>query len=244
MLRRQGFWAVLLALVAGNTLSASVIRTPQTEFRHLYTLNPNGRVIIENVYGDVSITAWDRDAVLVEAIKHSTDPRRLDDARIVVEPSPDLLTIRTLYAGTDVVHPACVEYRITVPRRVSLQDIKLTNGALSLTGLAGSVKASAVNGSIKAQKMGGQTELSTINGRLDADFLHVSRTNSISLRSVNGPIHLSIPAAAGTGVVASNLSGGIASDMGRVMRTGSGHRLIVKGAGAQIRVHNVKGGIS
>ena len=148
MFKRQAIWAVLLSGVAGNTLSASVIRPPQTEFRHLYALHSNGRVVIENVYGDVSITAWDRDLVLVEAITRSSDPKRLDDAHIVVEPTADLLSIRTQYAGVDAQQPASVDYRITVPRGANLQEVKLTNGGLSLSGLAGSVKASAINGSI------------------------------------------------------------------------------------------------
>ncbi len=64
---------MLLALAAGG-LNATVIRTPRAEFRATYSLAPNGRVVIQNLYGDVQITAWDRDEVLVEATKHSTDP--------------------------------------------------------------------------------------------------------------------------------------------------------------------------
>jgi len=245
MFKRQAIWAMLLSGVAGNTLSASIIRPPQTEFRHLYALHSNGRVVIENVYGDVSITAWDRDEVLVEAITRSSDPKRLEDAaRIVVSPTADLLSIRTEYAGSGGQQPASVDYRITVPRGANLQDIKLTNGGLSLSGLAGSVKASAINGSITALKLRGQVDLSTINGGVVASFQSVSRAKPISLASVNGPIRLTIPAAAGPAVVASNLSGGIASDVGRVFRTGQGERLVVKGAGVQIHLRNVNGGIS
>jgi len=244
MFKRQAIWAVLLSVTAGSTLSASVMRPPQTEFRHLYALPSNGRVVIENAYGDVSIVAWDRDQVLVEAITRSSDPRSLDDARIVVEPTADLLSIRTQYAGLDGPQLASVEYRITVPRGANLQDVKLTNGGLSLSGLAGSVKASAINGSITALQLQGQADLSTVNGGVVASFQSVSRAKPISLASVNGPIRLTIPAAAGPEVVASNLSGGIASDVGRVFRTGRGERLVVKGAGVQIRLHNVNGGIS
>lgn len=244
MFKRQAIWAVWLAVIAGSTSSASVIRPPQTEFRHLYALPSNGRVAVENVYGDVSITAWDRDLVLVEAITRSADPKRLDDAHIVVEPTADLLSIRTQYAGSDGQQPARVEYRITVPRGANLQDVKLTNGGLSLNGLAGSVKASAVNGSITALQLRGEADLSTINGGVVASFQTVSRVKPISLASVNGPIRLTIPPAAGPAVVASNLSGGIVSDVGRVFRTGSGQRLVVKGGGVQIHLRNVNGGIS
>ena len=237
MVRRQRIWVVFVALVAANSVSASVIGAPQTAFRHLYALPQNGRVAIQNPYGNVSITVW------VEAIKHSTDPRRMEDARIVVEPTADSLSIRTLYAGSGAEHPTSVEYRITVPRGIHLESVILTNGQLSLNGLSGTVKASAVNGDIRAFKLGGQVELSTVNGRVEVDFEHTSRANPISLSSVNGQIHLTIPPGSGASVEARNLSGGIASDVGRVARTEAGHRLIVKGNGPQIRLHNVNGGI-
>jgi len=244
MAKLQQISSVLLALVAGNTLSANVVRAPQNEFRRLYALNPHGRVVIQNLYGNVTVTAWDRDAVLVEAVKHSTDPKRLEDARIIVQPTADLLSISTEYAGADAAHPASVEYRITVPRGANLENVKLINGGLSLTGLAGPVKASAVNGSIRALGLGGQVDLSTINGRLEANFQHLSRANPISLSSVNGPILLSIPCGRGVSLVAHNLSGGIASDLGVAARNATGHRLVVKGSGTQIRLRNVNGRIS
>ena len=53
--------------------------------------------------------------MLVQAVKRSADPRRLDDAQIVVDSSSDLVSIRTQYAGADAEHPASVEYRIMVP---------------------------------------------------------------------------------------------------------------------------------
>jgi len=236
---------MLLALAAGNGLNAS-IGTPQAEFRQTYSLSPNGRVVIQNLYGDVRITAWDREQVLVEAIKRSADPRRLGDARIVVDSSTELLSIRTQYAGADAEHPASVEYHITVPRGANLENVKLVNGGLSISGVAGPVKALSVNGSIKAEHLEGQVDLSTINGRLEADFERIGRQNAISLSSVNGPIKLSIPSGAGACVTARNLSGGIESEFGRATRAAGGNRLqaMVHGGGTQIHLRNVNGGIS
>src|SRR5258708_9097821 len=50
-------------------------------------------------------------------------------------------------------------------------------------------------------------------------FRSLSRTNPITLSSVNGPIRLSIPGDAGAVVFAHNLSGGIDSEFGRVWRS-------------------------
>lgn len=235
-----------LAVWAGSALHANSIGTLRAEFRQSFALGPNGRVQLQNLYGDVSITAWDRDEVLVEAIKHASDPRRLDDARVVVEPSGGALSIHTQYTGADAEHPASVEYRIMVPRNATLEQIRLVNGGLSITGVAGPVKASSINGSITAENLEGEADLSTVNGHLTAGFNRVSSAKPISLTSVNGPIRLSIPSGAHADVSARNLSGGIASDFGRVSRAESGHELhaVVNHGGAQIHLHNVNGGIS
>ncbi|HLK69408.1 MAG TPA: hypothetical protein VKU19_38520 [Bryobacteraceae bacterium] len=244
--RLSGTFALLLALTAGNGAYASIVGTPKAEFQQTYALSPNGHVVIQNLYGDVRITAWDRDEVLVQAIKKSRDPKQLDDARIVVDSSSDLVSIHTQYAGADAQHPASVEYRITVPRNATLENVKLVNGGLSISGIEGSIKASSINGSIRAERLGGQADLSTINGILEADFNRVSRANSISLSSVNGPIKLSIPSGTGAQLFAHNLSGGIDSDFGHVFRATGGHRLrtTLNRGGAQIHVNNVNGGIS
>ena len=241
--RRHWVWSVLASLAAASSISASVPVTPRTDFRHVYALTYDGRISIRNAYGNVTIAAWDRDAVVVEAIKHSSDPRA-DDVRIVVDTTSDSLTIRTEYTGSDAEHPTSVEYLLTVPRRAHLSEVLLTNGQLSLDGLAGPVQASAVNGDIHAYKMGGATELSTINGRVQADFDRTGPQNAISLSSINGGIDLTIPVGAGADLEAQNRSGGIVSMIGRVKHIGGNDHLLVKGAGPRIRLRNVNGGIA
>jgi DUF4097 and DUF4098 domain-containing protein YvlB len=242
---RNGSWVALLAIAASSASYANVIGASQAEFRQLYSLGPNGRVTIQNQYGNVSIVGWDRDEVLVEAVKRSSDPRRLDDARIVVEPVDGALSIRTQYAGPDTQHAPKVEYRILVPRYANLEDVKLGNGGLVISGITGTVKASSVNGSIKAEKLEGRADLSTINGVLEADFDRVGAAHPITLSSVNGPIKLLLPLGTRASLNARNVSGGIDTEFGRPARVNGAQRLsVVNEGGPQIRLTNVNGGIS
>jgi DUF4097 and DUF4098 domain-containing protein YvlB len=235
---------VLFSLTAGGALWATNSPASQ-EFRQSFALCSSGSVVIDNPYGDVRVSAWDRDEVLIEAVKSASDASRLDEARIVVASTSSTLSIRTQYIGGDAADPASVEYRITVPRKANLDGIKVSNGELSLDGLAGSVRATSVNGSIRAEKLEGTTELSTVNGHVEAEFHRISATNPISLRSVNGPIVLSIPSHSGAQLVANNKSGGIQTDFGQRAEPG-GHQLraVLKGGGAKIELQNVNGGIS
>jgi hypothetical protein len=236
----------VLAIAAGVSLPGYAVGGfPQAEFRRSYALNPNGRVMVQNLYGDVRITAWDRDEVLVEAATKSRDPKHLD-ARIVVDSTEDAVSIFTQYAGADAEHPASVDYHIWVPRMAALDGVKLINGMLSISGVGGPVRASSVNGGIHAERLAGEADLSTVNGLLEADFYQISPEKPILLRSVNGPIRLQIPSGAPANLDARSHSGGIDSDFGRPVRVSGGNllRTLVKRGGTRIALHNVNGGIS
>ena len=238
-------WGVVVALAAAGVLHGTVVGLPEAEFLRRYPMASNGHVYIHNLYGDVRIMVWDREQVQVQAIRKSKDTRRADDARVLVDSSYESFTISTQYAASGLDRPSSVEYRITVPRNANLEHVKLINGGLFITGVVGTVHASSVNGDIQAEGLEGETEISTINGRLTADFARLGAETPISLSSVNGPIRLTIPAGSGPNIEARNLSGGIDSDVGRSWRAAGGHRMQVGGraGGAQIRVHNVNGGI-
>lgn len=219
---------------------------PQQAFQQSYTLSPRGRVAIDNLYGDVRVTGWDRNEVRVEAIKTGTNEERLEDARIVVDATADRISVRTLYASAESRSPASVEYHITMPRTADLEEVHLINGGLVLSDLAGSVKATSVNGGIRAEKLAGKADLATVNGPVEAGFERIDATRPISLRSVNGHIQLSIPSGSGAQLIAQNRSGEIETNFKPHTRTAGSHHLeaVLPGGGPTIELHNVNGGIS
>jgi hypothetical protein len=237
----------MIVLGCAAVLPAAHSTVDSQDFQRSYALAPNGRVTIDNPYGDVRITGWDRDEVQIQAVKTSGQTSRLEDAVIVVDATQERFSVRTQYAGADPREPARVEYRISVPRNANLEDVRLVNGALSIRGVAGPVKASSVNGNITAEALEGMADLATVNGQVEAGFHRLSASQPISLRSVNGHIVLSIPPGAGAQLLAQNRSGGIEADLGRRMhRQPAGHRFqtVVGGGGASIELRNVTGGIS
>lgn len=242
-LLRYGICVGLLVSFGGNAF-ANALQPSRVEFRQFFPLGQNGRVSIENRYGDVSIVAWDRDEVLVEAVKRGATARVRDEAQIVVEPSPGSLSIHTQYAGEASRRPAKVEYRISVPRSTTLAEVKLANGGLFISGVSGPVKASSINGGIEAQRLEGRAELSTVNGSLEADFERVNPSSPITLRSVNGPITLGVPGGVRPNLSAHNVSGGIDSEFGHAARVNGAQQLELRGSGAKIRLDNVNGGIT
>src|SRR4030081_882854 len=117
------------------------------EFHQTYALTPDGRVELDNINGAVHISSWDRNEVKVDAVKYADTKERLDEARIEVDSGKDYLSIRTKYRDHDLTfdwgshnNPEGVEYTLTVPRAVRLDEIKLINGSLDVTGVSGEAR--------------------------------------------------------------------------------------------------------
>jgi DUF4097 and DUF4098 domain-containing protein YvlB len=223
------------------------------EFHQTYAIAADGRVELDNINGAVHISSWDRNEVKVDAVKYAGTKDRLDEARIEVESGKDYLSIRTKYRDHDLNfnwgshnNPAGVEYTLTVPRSARLDEIKLINGSLDITGVTGEVRASCINGRLEAHNLSGRAELSTINGHLDARFDQLS-AKSVELNSVNGSLELTIPSDSKAEIEASTVSGGIDNDFGLHVNH---HRFVghdlrgeLGSGGPRIKLANVNGRI-
>jgi DUF4097 and DUF4098 domain-containing protein YvlB len=221
------------------------------EFHQTYPISADGRIELDNINGPVHISSWDRNEVKVDAVKYADTKERLDEAKIEINSGKDYLSIETKYPDHDHTwnwgshnNPASVEYTLTVPRTARLDEIKLINGALDVTGMRGEVRASCINGLLEASDLSGRAELSTINGRLEARFSRLSG-QSVELNSVNGSVDLTIPSDSSAEIEANTVSGGIDNDFGlRVNHhqfVGHDLRGELGGGGTHIRVSNVNG---
>jgi DUF4097 and DUF4098 domain-containing protein YvlB len=223
------------------------------EFHQTYTLAADGRVELDNINGAVHISTWDQNEVKVDAVKSADNKDRMGEARIEVDSSADRLSIRTTYRDHDNTfnwgsrnNPPSVEYTLTVPRTVRLDEIQLINGSLDITGVTGEVHASCINGRLEAHNLSGRAELSTINGHLDARFDQLPQS-SVELKSVNGSVELTIPSDSKAEIEASTVSGGIENDFGLHVNN---HRFVghdlrgeLGSGGPHIRLEDVNGRI-
>jgi DUF4097 and DUF4098 domain-containing protein YvlB len=223
------------------------------EFHHTYPLAAGGRIDLDNINGAVRITGWDQNEVKVDAVKSANTKERLDEAEIEVDAASDYISIRTKYRDHDLTwnsdgwnNPASVEYTLMVPRSARLDEIKLVNSDLDITGVAGEVWASCVNGHLIAKGLQGRTKLSTVNGRMQAEFDRLANS-SLELSSVNGTLELTLPSDTNAEIEASTVNGGIHNDLGIhvVHHRWVGHDMHAElgSGGPHIRLSNVNGGI-
>jgi hypothetical protein len=246
-------WGAILGIACSLMLVAQGYALSQ-EFHQTYPISADGRLELDNINGAVHVSVWDRNEVKVDAVKTAGTQERLDEAQIKIEAGQSFIDIRTEYPHPDMTwnsdddqhNPASVEYTLTVPRNLRIDEIKLINGNLDLAGLTGEVRASSINGRVNASNLTGPIKLSTINGRLEASFSQLNRSR-IELNSVNGKLVATLPSDCNANLEASTVSGSISNDFGleTIKHRYVGHSMRGELGNGETRVHlsNVNGGI-
>lgn len=245
--RRAGFLgtmaALVLALVA-SSLPASASDFKE-EFHKSYPLTADGRVSLKNINGAVTIQAWDKNEVQVDAVKTADEQSKLAEAKIEVTAGSSSIDIRTHYPERTNHNPANVEYTLHVPRKARLDKIDLVNGRIKIEGVDGFIRAASVNGSVEATQVAGEISLSSVNGRVYAELQAPKR--SVNLETVNGGLEVRLPSDAAAEINASTVHGGISNEfnipVNRERWVGSEMRARLGDGGANIKLSAVNGGI-
>ena len=184
--------AILAAGAAGaETLTEKLDRT--------VPLQAGSQVRLSNVNGAVTLEAWDRNEVRIEAEKKvksgDADVARkyMSQLKINITQEAGGLRIDTQYPrrqgggffdwmfGKDV--NASVTYRLHVPRRAALQIVSV-NGGVSVTGTRGRANLETTNGGITVKDVQGNMTLETVNGGIDV----IRSAGALKAGSVNGGI--------------------------------------------------------
>lgn len=241
--------------VADNATMPQVVKLDETErFEQTYPFSANGRINVSNVNGSVTIEAWDRREIRLEAVKIADTKERLTDVEIRIDARQDSFSVETEYEwkrsgdrnwSNKNYGRLEVQYRLSVPRGAVLDEIETVNGSVSIANMTNTVKASSVNGNVRATNLRGTAKLSTVNGTTDADFDSLDNSSQISLDTVNGRVNLVIPSDANATIKADTVNGSIVNDFGLPVRKGEyvGRDLYGKvGSGAvRIRLNSVNG---
>ena len=240
-----------------NTNFNKVIKLDETErFEQSYPLNANGRVSVSNINGSITIEAWDRSEIRLEAVKTADSRETLAEVELNIDARPDSFSVETDYSSWKNNNnnqqwrgkKLRVDFKMMVPRGAKLDEIESVNGSIMLSNFTNYTKASAVNGQVRAMNLRGTAILSTVNGTTEVDFDAVQPNSKISLSTVNGSVNLLVPSDLSATVKADTVNGNINNDFGLPVRKGEyvGRDLYGKigGGEAQIKLESVNGGLS
>src|SRR6516165_8456407 len=240
-------WVTLLGALMALGFAVTASAQVTEDFHRTVAVSSNGRVSLENINGNVTITGWERNEVQIDAVKKATNQQKLDEAKIEVDAGSDYVRIRTRYPENHTNNnAAAVTYELHVPLTARLDHIDLVNGSLTVSQVSGDIRSSLVNGKTMVHDLAGQAELSSVNGTIDAYYRSLESVQSIELKSVNGAVRLGLPSSPNADVTVSTVNGGITTDfpltvqgkfMGRHLdgKLGNG--------GTRIEISNVNGSV-
>src|SRR5262245_22649448 len=123
----------------------------QTErFSRKVKIGRDGRVSVQNISGDIVVSAGSGDEVSIEAVKRGRrEPAQLAATRIVVEERAGRVDVRTEYDNSRFYrnNNVSVDYTVTVPSGTSV-DLKSVSGSVKVTGVKGTVRAESISGNV------------------------------------------------------------------------------------------------
>ncbi len=244
--RRIGFLGAVAVVVLGMGFGSlqTLASDYREEFHKSYPFSADGRVSLKNINGGVTITAWDKNEVQVDAIKTANSQQKLNDAKIDIVAGSSAIDIRTKYPDGNNNNPASVEYTLHVPRKARLDKIELVNGRVKIDGVEGGVHAESVNGAVEASNISGEVRLSSVNGRVSAAL---NAPKAVNMETVNGAVELNLPSNAVGEINASTVHGGISNEfnipVNRERWVGSELRARLRDGGPAIKLSAVNGGI-
>jgi len=193
-------------------LAAALAFSPRTDTT--LTVGPTEtRLVVENFAGDVTVGAWSKNALRIEA-DHSS--------RSVVEIERDGSTV-TVKPRTRMGAPSSVDFRITVPATMAIEingvyadvtvqgtrgdvSVETVRGDVSVTGGAGRIALKSVEGDVTLEKGRGRAELSYVNPGVTVK----GHDGELTAETVNGEIALED--VRGTAVEASTVNGDVLYD--------------------------------
>ncbi len=155
----------------------------QTNFHYNYPLQPGGRINIENFNGSVEITGWDQNTVDISGVKYAATEAMRDAIKIDVTPSADSIYIRTI-RPSDRLGNMGARYVLKVPRKVQLERIGNTNGAVRASDIQGAAHLRTTNGEIHVARFEGGLDATTTNGSIDVEDVN----GGVNLHTSNGRV--------------------------------------------------------
>jgi DUF4097 and DUF4098 domain-containing protein YvlB len=246
---KTSLWTALLtALCFCATAPAAQAGKVEDSFHQTSPLSSNGIVSLRNINGQVRFSAWEKAEVQVNAVKRGSRQSDLDAVEIEIKAEPGRLRVETKYPKTrwGRSNSTTVDYEIKVPAQTRLNDIVTVNGDIEIGGVHGTVRASTVNGQVVIKGLRANARLESVNGSLEASFEDFNHVESVSLKSVNGKIQVSLPSGANATVDANTLSGSIRTESTLPVKqhlVGSDVRGDLGKGGGRIRAETINGTI-
>lgn len=237
---RLSIIASVAVLVAAGTASAQ-------DFQKSYRLATGGQIHIGNVSGDVRVTGYDGDSIIVKGTKKGRDRDKVEVEDKSTDGRVDIGVRYPKRCDCD----ASIQFEVQVPRsaRYDFDGISSVSGDVEVSGVTGRVHASAVSGDVRVKNVSGSVSASAVSGDVEVVVDRLEGDDDMKFSSVSGDVNVKLPANLAADVDMSSFSGDIKTDFPIEVRTEKyGSRTSARGklgeGSARLKMSSVSGDLS
>jgi hypothetical protein len=215
-----------LALVITSMCAAFVAAQ---DFQQTYRVGPGGSVSVGSISGNVIVTAYDGDAVIVSARKEGRD---LDKVTIEDRSSGNRVDVRDRYPERCNRCDVSVHYEVKIPRKMQLRydafssvsgnvevtgasgelQAKSVSGEVKVRGCDATVKASSVSGNVEVGDNQGMVSANSVSGNVNVQIDQLPEGGDLKFTSVSGNVNVRVPGSLNAEVEMSSMSGTLKTD--------------------------------
>jgi DUF4097 and DUF4098 domain-containing protein YvlB len=217
------------------------------DFHKTYTMGSGGQIDISNISGDVNISGYKGDTIVVDGYKSGRDKENVtvEDAS-----GPNRIELRVRYPEHGHSN-ASISFELKVPQSVEyyFERVGSISGNVSVVGVKGRVIAKSVSGNVEVKGISGIVSAESISGNVDVEILSLGGSGGMKFSSVSGNVSVRAPANLNAEIEMSTLSGSLKSDFPieiQEQRYGPGrsaHGHLGNGA-YSLRIRSVSGRVS
>ncbi len=177
---------------------------------HEQTLTPGCTVSVSNKKGDIKITTWNKNKIVIEATKIGTD-EEIKLTKVETLYTKHGASIKTIPLKLDRL--CTVDYTLIIPKTAILTMIETEKGSISIKDVSTATRAHAECGSINLEAVTNAVQVSTKYGAISIHTKeNLKATDKIIALAEHGSIKLEIPSNTNATLYAKTNKGTVTSE--------------------------------
>jgi DUF4097 and DUF4098 domain-containing protein YvlB len=200
--------------LAGFALAATA---SAQDFQKTYRIGAGGQIRIGNVSGDVIVTGYDGDSIVVTGTKKGRDRDMIEIEDRSGTANVDVGVRYPKHCNCD----ASIRFEVQVPRSVKydFDHIASVSGDVKVTGVTGRLNASAVSGDVHITDVSGSVSASAVSGDVQVEINRLDGSDDMKFNTVSGDVSVTLPGSLDADVDMSSFSGSIKTDFAIEVRS-------------------------
>lgn len=205
---RRNIAATALAVMIAALLPGALASAQ--DLHKAYAIGAGGHILIRNVSGDVKVTGYKGDSIIVDAYRVGRDR---DLVKVEDLSSGDRIELRVRYPESCNCD-AGVNFDVHVPADVDYNFDRLgsVSGNVEITSVRGHLRAESVSGNVTVKDITGIVSASSVSGSVTAEITRLEGTGEMKFSSVSGNVNVKAPASTNADVEMSSVSGSLETD--------------------------------